>query len=97
MSTVCPVCHQQFVSPSQAAQAVSQFAASQCVGLSRVSVRGQRVRLVLCCISHASQFVSLLSEQVFSASPASALGAVAFGVHSQRGRVVIISGFRCAC
>jgi len=96
-SSVCPVCHQQFVSPAQAAQAVSQFAASLCIGFSRISVRGQRVRLVLCCAAHASQFVSLLAEQVFSASPASALGAVAFGLHGQRGRVVVLSGFRCAC
>ena len=96
-SSVCPVCHQQFVSPAQALAAISQFAASQGIGFSRISVRGQRVRLVLCCASHASQFVSLLAEQVFSASPASALGAVAFGIHGQRGRVVVLSGFRCAC
>jgi len=95
-SSVCPVCHQQFVSPAQALAAISQFAASQGIGSSRISVRGQRVRLVLCCASHASQFVSLLAEQVFVSS-VGPLAAVAFGLHGQRGLVVVISGFRCAC
>ena len=93
----CPICHQQFVSPSQAAVSAAYFAGSQGLGFSAASLRGQRVRLVFASPAHASQFASLLSEQVFSASPASPLGAVAFGFIRQRGRVVVLSGFRCSC
>ena len=34
-SSVCPVCHQQFVSPAQALAAISQFAASQGIDADR--------------------------------------------------------------
>jgi len=96
-SSVCPVCHQQFVSPLRAAQAVLHF--GQSIGALPVhnAVFRSRVRLVFASSAQAALCASLLSEQVFSAAPCSPLFAVAFGVIRQRGAVVILSGFRCAC
>jgi hypothetical protein len=96
MSTDCPVCHSFLTTPAQVLAAVSQFAASQVGQMPRFSVRGQRVRVVCCCVGHASSLASLLSEQAFE-EDSPVLFAVAFSIIRQRGCVLILSGFRCAC